>query len=163
METDTYYFFWKHRLSQWHMVDFVVDGMTFCCTEQYMMYKKALLFDDKLTALKILATRNPRDHQTLGRSVKNFDQKIWDANKRQIVLEGNFHRFSQSKPCRELLFSTGNKILVEASPYDKVWGIGLAEADPLALNESTWRGQNLLGKVLTDVREILITKEEYPE
>ena len=160
METDKYYFFWKHRLSQWHMVDFVVDGKTFCCTEQFMMFKKAMLFNDPESAQKIINTRNPRDHQLYGRQVKNFDQKVWNVNKYEIVLTGNHHRFTQSKICRDLLFSTGNKKICEASPYDVVWGVGLAESDQLILDEANWRGQNLLGKILTQVRDNLRTKPE---
>jgi len=155
METDKYYFFWKHRLSQWHMVDFVVAGVTYCCPEQYMMAQKALLFNDTKSHDKIMATRSPKDHQSLGRTVANYNQAIWDANKYNIVLTGNRARFSQSKECRELLLTTGNKEVVEASPYDGVWGIKLGENDPRALNENTWRGENLLGKILTQVRDEL--------
>jgi ribA/ribD-fused uncharacterized protein len=150
-----YFFFWKHRLSQWHMVNFVVDGTTYCNCEQYMMRQKALLFHDTETAEKIMATTNPKTHQQLGRQVKNFDQDVWNGQKEYIVYKANLARFTQSAECRELLLSTGNKTLVEASPYDRVWGIGLGKDDPLAQNESTWKGQNLLGKVLTQVRDEL--------
>jgi ribA/ribD-fused uncharacterized protein len=150
-----YFFFWKHRLSQWHMVDFVVDGVKYCNCEQYMMQQKALLFGDTETAEKIMATTNPKSHQQFGRQVKNFDQDVWDAHKESIVYKGNLARFNQSAECRELLLSTGNKTLVEASPFDRVWGVGLGKDDPRINSEANWRGQNLLGKILTRVRDEL--------
>lgn len=148
-----YYFFWKHRLSQWHFVQFQVKGTTYICPEQYMMEQKALLFQDTETASKIMKTNNPAEHQKLGRQIKNFDQTLWDANKERIVYEGNVARFTQSEECRKLLLETGDKILVEASPRDCIWGIGLSKDDPRALDENSWRGQNLLGKILTRVRD----------
>ena len=148
-----YYFFWKHRLSQWHMVNFQLNGITYCCCEQAMMHQKALLFKDYDSTVRIMAVWNPAEHQRLGRHIKNFDQKIWDANKERIVYEVSKARYTQSAACRELLLSTGDALLVESSPYDCVWGIGLGKDDPKALDEKQWRGQNLLGKILTQVRE----------
>jgi ribA/ribD-fused uncharacterized protein len=156
MESDRYYFFWKHRLSQWHKVDFVVDMVIYNCCEQYMMCQKALLFGDKETAKLVMENTNPADHQSLGRGIKGFSQKSWDDNKERIVYDGNKARFSQSKECAKLLFSTYPKVLVEASPYDKIWGVGLSQTDPRILNEYTWKGQNLLGKILTKVRDELM-------
>jgi ribA/ribD-fused uncharacterized protein len=158
MQSDKYYFFWKHRLSQWHIVDFVVSGEIYNCCEQYMMAQKALLFHDYETMAEILKEKNPANHQTLGRKIKNFNQTIWDYAKAKIVYKGNYERFEQSQECRELLFSTGNLKLVEASPYDCVWGVGLEKEDPLILDEKNWRGQNLLGNILTSVREELKRK-----
>lgn len=154
--SDKYYFFWKHRLSQWHMVNFEVNGITYCCAEQYMMHQKALMFKDSETAVKILTSNSPKEHQELGRTVKNFEHFLWDSFKRNIVYTGNYERFRQSKECRDLLFSTAPKLLVEASPYDRVWGVGLGQHDPRILDQSTWRGQNLLGDILTDVRDDLM-------
>jgi len=153
MTTRNYYFFWKHRLSQWHMVDFVISGIKYCCCEQYMMHKKALLFNDYVIATEIMKTNSPKLHQELGRKIKDFDQTLWDSNKERIVYDANIARFTQSEPCRELLFSTDQALLVEASPYDIVWGVGLGKDDPRILNESNWRGQNLLGKILTKIRD----------
>jgi len=155
MQNDKYFFFWKHRLSQWHIVNFTVDSYTYNCCEQYMMQRKAILMGDSEAAAEIMLEKNPANHQTLGRKIKNFNQELWDMNKFSIVLGGNRARFVQSAKCRELLLATGDKILVEASPYDKVWGIAMGVNDPDILDETKWRGQNLLGKVLTQVREEL--------
>ena len=158
MESDLYYFFWKHRLSQWHMVDFVVEGTTYNCCEQYMMASKAILFGDTTSFFNIMDTKNPHEHQKLGRVVAHYNQEVWDANKYDIVLKGNRARFDQSKECQELLLSTAPKILVESSPYDKIWGIGLSQDDPRILDSTQWLGQNLLGKILTQVRDELLQK-----
>jgi len=155
MITEKYFFFWKHRLSQWHIVNFTVNGVVFNCCEMYMMYHKALLMGDSEAAEEILREKNPSNHQKLGRQIKNFNQELWDMNKYCIVLGGNLARFMQSPPCRELLLATGDKILVEASPYDKVWGVALSADNPDILDETKWRGENLLGKVLTQVREVI--------
>lgn len=155
MITEKYFFFWKHRLSQWHIVDFTVNGVIFNCCEMYMMYNKALLMEDSVTADIILQEKNPANHQKLGRQIKNFNQALWNGNKYNIVLAGNLARFMQSAKCRELLLATGDKEICESSPYDLVWGCGLSKEDPLILDKSNWRGENLLGKVLTQVREVI--------
>lgn len=153
--TDKYFFFWKHRLSQWHIVDFTVMGITYNCCEMYMMYQKALLMGDEESAKVILQEKNPANHQKLGRKIKNFNQELWDEKKYCIVLAGNLARFMQSQKCRELLLATGDKEICESSPYDLVWGCGLSKEDPLILDKNNWRGENLLGKALTQVREII--------
>lgn len=155
-EYNKYYFFYKHRLSQWHMVDFYdKNGVKYNCCEQFMMASKALLFNDLESYKKIMATRNQKEQQDFGRAIKNFDQKVWDSQKYGIVKRGNLHRFTQSVPCRELLLSTKGTLLVEASPVDSVWGVKLSADNPLIQDPKNWRGQNLLGKALTEVREIL--------
>jgi ribA/ribD-fused uncharacterized protein len=149
-------FFWKHRLSQWQRSPFVIGGLTFNYAEQYMMYAKAMLFGDRETAARILAAETPREHKDLGREVRGFDEAAWTLFREGIVFAGNFARFSQNADQRELLFSTRGTTLVEASPYDRVWGIGLAADDPRAQNRSEWLGLNLLGAALTRVREALL-------
>lgn len=149
-----YHFFYKSKLSQWHKVDFVVDAVKYNCCEQYMMAQKALLFYDAESYMKIMKTTEPREHQKIGRVVKNYDQAIWDANKYDIVYKGNYHRFNQSKEDRDWLLATEGT-LVECSPIDGVWGIKLGMNDPRIHDESKWQGQNLLGKALTQVRETL--------
>lgn len=114
------------------------------------MYNKALLFNDLKTAKKILYTTNPSKIKALGREVENFDEKEWDQHKYNIVYQGNKYKFTQNPKLLEILLKTGTKTLVEASPYDKVWGIGLSENDPKARNRESWRGQNLLGEILTN-------------
>lgn len=154
MQTDKYFFFYKSALSQWHIVDFYVEGINFSCAEQYMMAKKALLFDDITSYTKIMNARHPREMQLLGRQVKFYKQDVWDKFKYEIVYNGNYARFSQSDDQYDLLMSTKGK-LVEASPVDRVWGIGLAKDDPLIKDEKNWKGQNLLGQILTAVRDRL--------
>lgn len=138
------------------MVDFVVDGLKFNCCEQYMMFKKAMLFNDTKSAQDILACNDPSVQQKLGRRVKNYNQEVWDENKYKIVYEGNKARFEQSLECRMILMATGSKILCEASKFDLVWGCGLAQSDSRILDEKNWTGQNLLGKVLTQVKKDLV-------
>jgi len=158
--TDKYHFFWKSKLSQWNMTYFVIGKgcckMTCTCAEQWMMYAKAMLFNDKETAIKIMQAVHPREMQELGRQVKGYDQKIWDENKYQIVVEGNYAKFSQNTELKSRLLKTHPLTLVEASPVDCVWGVGLAEDNPLIDDELNWKGQNLLGKALTEVREMIL-------
>lgn len=118
--------------------------------------------DDIFAAEIILGEKDPAQHQKLGRQIQNFNQELWDANKYSIVLDGNRARFHQSQKCRELLLATGDKLLVEASPYDKVWGIGMGVNDPDILDQTKWKGENLLGKVLTQVREEIKEGILYP-
>lgn len=158
--TEKYTFFWKDKLAQWNMQSFIVDNIKYCCAEQYMMAKKAELFNDFETLEKIMKSDSPREHQSLGRIVKNYDEKIWDENKERIVFEGNVQKFLQNENLKEILLSTKNTILVEASPFDKIWGVGLGEDNDLILDEKNWKGLNLLGKTLMKVREYIINKED---
>ncbi|AEF84426.1 conserved hypothetical protein [Treponema primitia ZAS-2] len=156
-----YIFFWKtdkHNLStgcfsQWQESDFTVGEFNYSCAEQYMMAQKALLFNDKETFEKILSTINPKEMKALGRQVKNFNANAWDKAKYKIVLDGNFYKFTQNEGMMEILLSTGNKILVEASPFDKIWGIGIDEDNKNIQEPSYWKGENILGFALMEVRE----------
>lgn len=153
---DEFVFFWKGPFSQWHRSDFIDEFNTsYFCAEQYMMYAKARLFNDSETAYKIMASTSPNEVKNLGRAVKNFDEEVWDKYKFSIIYKGNFLKFSQDLDLLTLLLNTGNKLLVEASPYDNVWGIGLAEDNSDIYNITKWKGQNLLGKALTAVRDYL--------
>ena len=127
-----------------------------------MMAAKAELFDDKEIRKEILACSDPKQIKALGRKVRGFDQKVWDKFKYAIVLLGNWHKFSQNRKLREFLFSTGDSVLVEASPYDAIWGIRLAASSPEAQDPMKWRGQNLLGFALMEVRDELrrVTENE---
>ena len=118
-----------------------------------MMLGKARLFQDKVAAEKILASDDPRKIKKLGRSVQNFDDKLWDSVKYPLVLTGNYNKFVQNPQLRNFLLSTGKSILVEASPYDRVWGIGLSADDPRAKDPRQWLGRNLLGFALMEVRD----------
>jgi ribA/ribD-fused uncharacterized protein len=154
--TDTHVYFWKGYLSQWFKSKMVDEfGLEYNCCEQFMMFQKALLFKDFEIAEKILATSNPREQKELGRFVKNFDEKKWLNMREIIVTDGNLFKFSQNESLKSELLKTENRIIVEASPFDKIWGVGLYEEDPLILDEKNWQGLNLLGKCLMKVREIL--------
>nr|XP_022314271.1 repetin-like [Crassostrea virginica] len=157
-ESHKYEYFWRNHsvYSQWYLSDFEVDGIKFNCTEKYMMYHKAVLMEDHEIADYILTLDDPREMKQQGRYVRNFDQKLWDENCQAIVETGNIAKFSQNEKLKETLLSTYPKTLVEASPMDRIWGIGLAEDDPRAWNKKSWNGKNLLGEVLTRVRNKLM-------
>lgn len=156
--TDKYVIFWGSMFSQWFATSpyqFVEDNLEFTSCEQYMMYKKALLFNDGNTAYKIMCNTDAKIIKQLGREVKNFDGDIWDKNKYNIVLEGNKLKFTQNKQLAKEMKKYSGKVFVEGSPYDTVWGIGLHYNDDLALDSINWKGQNLLGKALTEVSLII--------
>ena len=149
----TFFFTEASPFSQWYRCAFTVGENTFNCAEQYMMHGKALLFRDTETAAKILAADHPRDHKALGRKVTPFDDAAWKREREAIVRAGNHAKFTQNPALLELLLATKGTTLVEASPYDKIWGIGLAASDPRAQDPKQWKGQNLLGKILTELRD----------
>lgn len=147
-------YFWKSDspFSNWYMANFSVNNIVYNCSEQYMMYKKAELFGDKEAMEKILKSKSPRDQKAEGRKVKNFDTVIWESKCKQIVYEACKAKFQQNSQLLKMLMATEGTELVEASPYDNIWGIGLSEDDPRAKNKSTWQGKNWLGEVLTKLR-----------
>ena len=165
--------FWGHQpaqdgsltrscFSQWWMEEFHAIDNFYLCMEQYMMAEKAELFGDQEIQEQILKCNDPRQIKALGRKVRGFDQKVWDRFKYPIVLSGNWCKFSQNRLLREFLLSTGDSVLVEASPYDNIWGIRLPASAPEAQDPHKWRGQNLLGFALMEVRDELrrITQNE---
>ena len=158
---DNYEFFWSGPFSQWKRARFQIDGVDFNTAEQAMMYGKAMLFGDEGTAQKILATSDARKQKALGRQVRGSDNAKWGAYKEDIVREANRAKFSQNEGLRRKLFQTGRKLLAEASPMDAIWGIGLDEETARSVPPDQWPGQNLLGRILTDVREEL--RAQYPE
>lgn len=121
-----------------------------------MMYSKAMLFNDKEIANKILNTTPQKEQKALGRKIKNFNKQIWNEKCKKIVYLGNFYKFTQNKDLWETLLSTEGTTLVEASPYDRIWGIGLSEDDPRAQQRETWLGTNYLGDILTILRKNLL-------
>jgi ribA/ribD-fused uncharacterized protein len=154
-------FFWGGTYSQWATSPFKIDGVAFNCAEQYMMYKKALLFHDYDAVKDIMATDNPEIQKAIGRRVKGFDAGRWELYCEQYVYEGSYAKFSQNPKMLEELLATDGITLVEASPEDKIWGIGLRESDPRVHSRSTWEGTNLLGEILTQVRiDILSHKND---
>jgi len=149
-------FFWNGLFSQWSPSPFMaLDGLMYNCAEQYMMSQKALLFQDQDTFKKIMSTTNPKEQKALGRSVKNFNSLIWNTYSTMVVYDGNIYKFSQNEKHRQALLDTGDTILVEASPYDSIWGISLGADDPRAQDMSQWKGENRLGFILTKVREVI--------
>lgn len=161
-----YLFFWGHRqnqpevvnkscFSQWFPAAFTVDEQRYNSAEHYMMAEKARLFHDHETRAKILTAPHPKLAKQLGRQVRGFDEATWQAACFEIVVCGNYAKFSQNRALGDFLKLTGQRILVEASPVDAVWGIGLAHDHPHAIDPLQWKGQNLLGFALMDVREQL--------
>ncbi len=150
-------FFWRDRspFSNWYPSIFTHNGITFSRGEQYMMYRKAMLFGDVNVAHAILLTGNPKEQKDLGRLVSNYVDEIWAAQRVDIMVEGLFEKFNQNPTLKAALLNTDDTIIVEASPVDPIWGIGLAENHPHALDQTKWRGQNLLGIVLMKVRDEL--------
>lgn len=145
-----YKFFWKQSVfSNWYMCDFVIDGITFNCVEQYMMYKKAELFNDFENMQNILDSNNPKDIKYYGRSVKNYINSEWANIRYDIVKRGNFEKYNQNPNLLTSLLKYKDCIFVEASPFDRLWGIGFDEQNAMK-NISNW-GQNLLGKILNDI------------
>ncbi|KAI9033010.1 hypothetical protein DFJ74DRAFT_650427 [Hyaloraphidium curvatum] len=153
-ETATHVFFWRTAdvFSQWHPSPFTHADTDYPTAEHFMMATKALLFKDLPSFLRITQTESPEQVKKLGRGVRGFDARVWDDNKFETVVLGNYLKFSQNPGLRAALLATGDKILVEASPVDRIWGIGLAEDDPDAEDEAKWKGENLLGKALMRVR-----------
>ncbi|SDP89555.1 hypothetical protein SAMN04487905_11231 [Actinopolyspora xinjiangensis] len=159
-------FFWGHRperdgspgrgcLSQWWPAPFIAHDRVFATAEHYMMWRKARLFGDEEMAEQILAAEHPHRAKTLGREVRGFDQRQWERERFAAVVTGNVAKFAQHEEPRRFLRDTGDRVLVEASPRDKVWGIGLAADDPAADDPERWPGLNLLGFALMEVRETL--------
>lgn len=147
-----YHFFYGGFLSQWWKCDFTIDGTTYNCAEQYMMASKARIFGDNLRLESILKSYSPKEQKSLGRQIKNFNPDIWNSVARQFVYLGNVEKFSQD-PVLMYKLSECKGLLVEASPYDKIWGIGLGLDSPDLQDETKWRGTNWLGQILTEVRD----------
>jgi len=153
---ETFHFFWQQGspFSQWHASPYELDDFHYTCAEHGMMHQKALLFQDYDTAAAILRETSPRQMKKLGRAVKGFKDKVWKQHRETIVYRNSIAKFTQNDHLREALLKT-NGMLVEASPSDAIWGIGLHEDDAKRMPPSKWPGLNLLGKSLTRVRNEL--------
>ena len=159
-----YYFFWGGIYSNWYKCPINIDkmhleklniefgtlGRKFNCSEQAMMFFKALLFEDYESCEKIIKSKDPREQKALGTKVKNFNLEIWDLAKFEIVKNINFHKFDQNDSLKKQLLEEDCELFVEASPYDRIWGIGYTEDNAMG-NQVNW-GENLLGKILTEIR-----------
>ncbi|MEU6822203.1 NADAR family protein [Streptomyces atriruber] len=158
-----YLHFWGHTprrdgtlgascLSQWWPAPFTVDGVEYATAEHWMMAAKARLFEDADAERAVLAARTPAEAKNAGRLVRDFDDAIWTRERFAVVAEGSRHKFASDPALRDFLVGTGSRVLVEASPLDRIWGIGLAADDPRADDPTKWRGPNLLGFALMEAR-----------
>lgn len=149
--------FWRTAevFSNWNLGSFTVEGRTFNCAEQFMMFTKAMLFGDLQTADLIMAESNPRKQKALGRQIQGYVDTVWQSQAEDLMFPGLFAKFTQDQNRMATILATNDTVLVEASPDDVVWGIGLEESDPRCLDPKEWLGQNKLGRVLTRVREAI--------
>lgn len=145
----------KSCLSQWFPARFEVDGVQYKTAEHYMMAQKAKLFDDDEIFEKILHVDHPNEAKMLGRKIQKYQESVWLEHRFDIVVKGNIAKFSQHSDLKKFLLDTQERILVEASPVDKIWGIGLAVDDEKAEKPLQWKGLNLLGFALMEVRKQL--------
>lgn len=153
-------FFWRPEeanglFGQWWPSKFMVDGKEYVTAEQYMMAGKARLFGDNDVELQIIKTTDPKKQKALGRKVQNFDEQAWKSNCVRIVTEGNLAKFTQDADLKKSLLETGKKTLVEASPLDKIWGIGMDSKNQSATKPAEWKGTNLLGVALMKARDVI--------
>ncbi len=166
-----YLFFWGHTpnkdgsvgkscFSQWWQAAFTVDGIVYKTAEHWMMAEKARVFKDANCLEEIIKSNTPMEAKQWGRKVMNFTTEEWDKHKYRIVVEGNKHKFSQHPELKTFLLNTKNRVLVEASPRDRIWGIGMGASNEKAENPLLWRGKNLLGFALMEVRDAL-NEERY--
>lgn len=160
-EENGFVLFWRPigsfgYMSQWYSSEFSEDNVIYKTAEHYMMAQKAKLFRDDYYFNKIIEEDNPANVKKFGRKIAGFDPEKWNENKYDIVKNGNLLKFSQNSELKNLLTeNTRNAILVEASPYDRIWGIGLEEKDKRCLSVNEWQGENLLGFALMEVRDVL--------
>ena len=145
-------------LSQWYPAPFTVQDITYPTAEHYMMAQKAKLFGDDEVWQHILASAHPKQAKDWGRQVKGFEQDVWEAQCWDIVVAGNQAKFSQNNELKDFLCKTGKRVLVEASPVDRIWGVGLSRDDWRILQPERWRGRNLLGFALMAVRDALLAR-----
>jgi ribA/ribD-fused uncharacterized protein len=168
-----YLFFWGHTpaagasmgkecLSQWYPAPFTLDGETYGTAEHYMMAQKALMFGDTDTANRIRACKHPAEAKKLGREVQGFDEAQWTVHRFDIVAQASRAKFQQNPDLRAFILATGARVLVEASPTDKIWGIGLAENDPHARDPKHWLGLNVLGFALMHTRSHIRSETPSP-
>ncbi|MGX8908628.1 NADAR family protein [Streptomyces netropsis] len=161
-----YVYFWGHRprrdgsvgpgcFSQWWESPFSVDGVVHATAEHWMMAGKARLFGDAEAEARVLAAGHPKQAKDAGRSVRGFDEEAWRRHRFALVVEGSVHKFAQHPELGAYLLGTGDRVLVEASPLDRIWGIGLAADDERAQDPSRWLGENLLGFALMEARQRL--------
>ncbi|QKW52690.1 NADAR family protein [Streptomyces buecherae] len=159
-------YFWGHQprragsvgaecFSQWFPSPFVVDRVAYATAEHWMMAGKARLFGDAEAERQVIAASHPGQAKEIGRSVRGFDDAVWRERRFELVVRGSVEKFGQHPEMRDYLLSTGLRVLVEASPVDRIWGIGLSADDERAAVPRQWEGQNLLGFALMEARRRL--------
>lgn len=165
-----YLFFWGHQkpddgsinhgcLSQWYDSGFELDGIYYPTAEHYMMAEKARLFNDTEILEQIISSSHPNAAKKLGRAVTGYNDSVWHQQRSAIVLRGNIAKFSQNHALKDYLLKTQDRVLVEASPRDRIWGIGMGKSNPDAGNPAKWRGLNLLGFALMQARAHIASNE----
>lgn len=154
--TSKYIPFYGGPFSQWSPCDITIDGVHYNCAEQYMMAKKALVFQDLEAHAAIMASEDPSEQKAIGRKVKGFNAAVWDTISRDVVARASVAKFTSSRRYFQELSLTQGTVLVEASPTDRLWGIGLYEGDPKVHDPAKWRGSNWLGQVLNETRDALL-------
>ena len=158
-ENGTQVFFWESLFSNWEPGEFDMlindDSITFGCSEQAMMFFKAMTFNDFASAKLVMATNSPKEQKAIGRQVKNFDQAVWEKKGLELFPEVLAAKFEQVPGYKAILLGTGDKTLVEASPFDAVWGIKMGVNHPYLIDESKWQGKNLLGICLMKARDLV--------
>lgn len=145
----------KSCFSQWFPASFELEGLHYTTAEHYMMAEKARLFNDHTSVAAILQSSSAAEAKKLGRAVEGYDDKLWLAHRFDIVVRGNLAKFGQNPALKAFLLGTAPRVLVEASPVDTIWGIGLAQDNPKAVQPEHWQGLNLLGFALMKVRDAL--------
>lgn len=161
-----YLYFWGHRkpadgrigkscFSQWYEAAFEIESQRYPTAEHYMMAEKARLFGDEAVLARVLEAANPGAAKALGREVRGFDEALWTQHRFKLVVRGNLAKFGQNPALAQFLLTSGSRVLVEASPADRIWGVGLAEGDPRIAQPGNWCGLNLLGFALMEVRSQL--------
>ncbi|MCW1921110.1 NADAR family protein [Luteolibacter arcticus] len=168
-----YLLFWGHTppadgsvskacFSQWFPSPLTVEGIHYRTAEHFMMAAKARLFGDLENEERVLTASHPKQAKELGRKVRGFDEETWVRERYRLVVKGNLAKFTHNPRLKDFLLGTGRRVLVEASPYDKIWGIGLAADHPDAEKPAAWKGLNLLGFALMEVRAALQSQKSSP-
>lgn len=157
---ENYALFWGGIFSNWYKSKFTINNIEYNCVEQYMMWAKAMTFHDNETADLIMSTNDPKKQKEYGRKVRGYIEEVWQAIRYETVRNAIFAKYDQNPHLQSILLSTDPYIICEASPYDLIWGIGLAADHKDAVNPGKWKGTNLLGMATMDVRATLIKMQD---
>lgn len=163
MAKEDFVLFWGGVYSQWCPSKFEIDGIEYNTAEQYMMAKKALLFGDYDSLREIMLEKQPAIQKAIGKKVRGFDKDKWERHCRKYVRDANYAKFTQNPKMLAEMLNDQDKEIVEASPEDKIWGIGLHETNPLAWERETWQGTNWLGIAIMEAREQILAERDVPQ